>query len=252
MPQSRVRGLKTATTVALEELGRLLLGPILGRIDYPRIVFVGEGALHYIPFAALRLREKPPGYALLDEYEIVQIPSASSLVRIAERLDKRQSPPGLVAIFADAVFEREDPRLDASRPRVEQVATRTPEPRVSAYAFGERYRRLAASRVEALGIRDLAGDGEILLATDFDARRDRALEDRLAGFKILHFATHSLIDERHPESSGLILSLWDSDGQPVDGLLRVADLHTLQLQADLVVLRARAEITPVLCAQLEP
>jgi CHAT domain-containing protein len=52
----------------------------------------------------------------------------------------------------------------------------------------------------------------------------------------VHFATHGIIDDRHPERSGLILSLVDRSGRPQDGYLRLEDIRNLWLPVDLVVL----------------
>jgi CHAT domain-containing protein len=52
----------------------------------------------------------------------------------------------------------------------------------------------------------------------------------------VHFATHALSDNRHPEFSGLVLSLVDKKGVPQNGFLDLQDIYNLNLPADLVVL----------------
>jgi CHAT domain-containing protein len=52
----------------------------------------------------------------------------------------------------------------------------------------------------------------------------------------LHFATHSLIDERLPARSGVVLTL--GKGAEEDGFLEVAEITELRLDCDLVVLSA--------------
>jgi CHAT domain-containing protein len=54
----------------------------------------------------------------------------------------------------------------------------------------------------------------------------------------VHVATHGLLDSRNPELSGLVLSLVDRAGQPLDGFLRLHDVYELRLGAELVVLSA--------------
>ena len=54
----------------------------------------------------------------------------------------------------------------------------------------------------------------------------------------MHFATHGLLNNEHPELSGLVLSLVDKQGQPQNGFLRLYDIYNLRLGADLVVLSA--------------
>jgi len=74
------------------------------------------------------------------------------------------------------------------------------------------------------------------MALGFDANRNTVLEGRLSAFRMIHFATHGIIDVRHPEMSGLILSLVNAKGERQDGYLRLADIYQLKLSADLVVL----------------
>jgi CHAT domain-containing protein len=54
----------------------------------------------------------------------------------------------------------------------------------------------------------------------------------------VHFATHGLLNNEHPELSGIVLSLFDKQGQPQEGYLRLRDIYNLKLPVDLVVLSA--------------
>jgi CHAT domain-containing protein len=54
----------------------------------------------------------------------------------------------------------------------------------------------------------------------------------------VHFATHSLLNNEHPELSGVVLSLVDRAGRPQNGFLRLYDIYNLRLGSDLVVLSA--------------
>ena len=98
--------------------------------------------------------------------------------------------------------------------------------------------RLVGTRREAESIRALANDTGVLVALDFDASRERALDGELRQYRMVHFATHGLLNSRHPELSGLVLSLVDKKGLPQDGFLRSYDIYNLRLAADLVVLSA--------------
>ena len=75
-------------------------------------------------------------------------------------------------------------------------------------------------------------------ALDFDANREMAVAGDLGTYQVIHFATHALINNQHPELSGLVLSLVDRDGRPREGFLRLNDIYNLRLPADLVVLSA--------------
>jgi CHAT domain-containing protein len=74
---------------------------------------------------------------------------------------------------------------------------------------------------------------------DFDANRERATDPRLGRYSIVHFATHGILDEEHPELSGLVLSLYDREGRfREEGFLSLGDIYGLSLPVDLVVLSA--------------
>jgi CHAT domain-containing protein len=60
----------------------------------------------------------------------------------------------------------------------------------------------------------------------------------LAHYRILHFATHGLLDTMHPEFSGLVFSLYDKTGKAQDGFLRLDQIYNLNLNSELVVLSA--------------
>src|SRR4029078_12525843 len=81
-------------------------------------------------------------------------------------------------------------------------------------------------------------DSEHLKALDFAASRATATGPELAQFRLVHFATHGLINSQHPDLSGIVLSLVDEKGQPQNGFLRLYDIYNLKLNADLVVLSA--------------
>src|SRR5262249_11453552 len=91
---------------------------------------------------------------------------------------------------------------------------------------------------EAEQIASLLPAGDSVRAFDFDATRDAVLRTDLTQFRILHFATHSLLDDERPELSSIVLSLVDHAGRRQNGFLRVYDIYNLRLAADLVVLSA--------------
>jgi CHAT domain-containing protein len=100
------------------------------------------------------------------------------------------------------------------------------------------FERLRYTRREADSIMALASPGTGLEAVDFEASKATATGSSLSQYRIIHFATHGLINSRHPELSGIVLSLVDEQGRPQDGFLRLHDVYNLKLGADLVVLSA--------------
>jgi len=99
-----------------------------------------------------------------------------------------------------------------------------------------RFERLSFSRREAQTIAALAPRGQVLTALDFAANRTTATSPKLAEYRIVHFATHTLINSAHPELSGVVLSLVDERGAHQDGFVRVHEIYDLRLAAGLVVL----------------
>jgi len=73
---------------------------------------------------------------------------------------------------------------------------------------------------------------------DFEANKKIATSPELSKYQIVHFATHALLNNRHPQLSGLVLSLVDERGEPQDGFLRLHDIYNMNLSAEMVVLSA--------------
>ncbi len=213
---------------ATASLSRMLLGPIARRRGKSRLIVVADGELQYIPFGALPLPEgdvRP----LLARYEILNAPSASA-VALQRHLPHRSPPAGTVAVLADPVFDPADPRLAA------QAGKRTANGGRLRSASPSSFLRLPWSRREAEAIAAVVPAGRSLVALDFRASRATALSPELAGYRIVHFATHGIIDSRTPALSGMMLSRVDEHGAPLEGFLGLRDVYNLRLGADLVVL----------------
>ena len=102
---------------------------------------------------------------------------------------------------------------------------------------GLSFPRLLSSRQEAEAIIAAACRCR-MSATDFEASRATATSPELGQYRIVHFATHGVLNSEHPALSGLVLSLVDEQGKPQDGFLRLHDIYNLNLPVDLVVLSA--------------
>jgi CHAT domain-containing protein len=209
-------------------LSEVLLGPVAKRMAGKRILVVADGALQYLPFAALpvpgRSGEPVP---MVVEHEIVSLPSASVLAVLRRETKARKPPDKAVAVLADPVFEADDPRLPVAR---------ADGPSGGDGRSG--YPRLAATRQEADAIVGLAPEGMTLRAVDFEASRATAMSPDLARYRILHFATHGVLNNETPGLSAVLLSTFDRRGRAVDGSLRLHDIYGLELPAELVVLSA--------------
>jgi CHAT domain-containing protein len=170
---------------------------------------------------------------MVAEHEIVNLPSASVLAVLRQESRDRRPPGKAVAVLADPVYEHDDPRLA----EVRAAGARFPDS--PAGRDGSRgFPRLAATRREAAAIVAAAPEGAAMRAMGFEASRAAALSPELARYGIVHFATHGVFDDENPGQSGIVLSLFDSQGQAQDGFLRLHDIFGLDLPAEMVVLSA--------------
>jgi CHAT domain-containing protein len=231
---------------AAAELSALVLGPAAAELANKRLVIVPDGALQLVPFAALPRPAPgaPDSTPLIVRHEIVVLPSASLVPALRSSGDGRLNPDRVVAVFADPVLQRDDARFANRERSTEQSKDKAvlANARDLARAVSDtgvmRFERLRYTRDEARAIVGLAGAGSSLFAVDFDANRAAVLKPELSRYRFVHFATHALLNTRHPELSGVVLSLVDRDGLPQDGFLRLHDIYNLRLSAELVVLSA--------------
>ena len=221
----------------IQALSRMLLGPVEARLGRKRLAIVAEGAVLYIPFQALPLPSRPD-VRLVAEHETVVLVSPSTLALIRHETANRTRPSRDVAVLADPVFDSADLRLTARHDPSAALPERA-ELRRSAEESGLLHlERLRATRREAEAISAVTPRGRTLMALDFHANRKTAESPALADYRVLHFATHGLLNNVHPELSGIVLSLVDQNGQPRPGFLQVHEIYNLKLNADLVVLSA--------------
>jgi CHAT domain-containing protein len=209
----------------------MILSPVAGYIaDAKRLVVITDGSLQSIPFSALP-HPATKGDVLIDRYEIVLLPSATVIDRLRTQEPSRPKPSRQIAVVADPIFSTDDPRVN-------QAHGRRATSRVSRKIDLPRFTRLPYSGQEAESISALWPEDEVLTAVGYEANLEAVTENRLSGYRIIHFATHGMIDDDRPELSSIVLSLVDKDGRPENGLLRASDIKDLSLSADLVVLSA--------------
>jgi CHAT domain-containing protein len=226
---------------ASTRLGAMLLGPVVHELGRKRLIVVSDADLQEaVPFAALASPDAAPGVLrpLIIDHEIIQEPSASAVAALRSNLAGRATPQGLVAVFADPVVSATDPRLPPGSVTLHQTPPSIVPEAFRSTAAPAGLERLASTATEANSILKLAPPSGVLSRFGFDASKQAAEDPGLAGYRIVHFATHGLLDKRNPEFSGLALSLFKPDGTPTDGYLRLTDVFNLSLPVDLVVLSA--------------
>ena len=204
--------------VAMEELSKLVLAPAAHLLGKKRLLLVPDGALHYVPFAALpesvgrrrattisrkfgraktatdrqtsnhsggqSIRRPLP---LIVNHEIVYLPSASVLDLIRSETQGRKVSSKKVAVFADPVFDERDSRIvlpvTPNKPELgESIEALRRESAVRALkGTGQGLPRLVFSREQAEAISALIPESASMSALGFDANRDKVLERDAAG-----------------------------------------------------------------------
>jgi CHAT domain-containing protein/predicted negative regulator of RcsB-dependent stress response len=228
---------KSTLTRQSRQLAKLLFGPV-HLAPQKRLVIVPDGPLQYLPFADLSVAENGRGAVpLVESHELVMLPSASALVALRRAAVGRPRPADELTVFADPVFEPPGKPIPAAVagspgfPRSRELTGALRDLRDSQWIPN-----LPGSRDEALAIQQIAGPARTRLVMGFDANREAVMDGSIARQRIIHFATHGMMDPRHPEMSGLVLSMFNKRGEYQDGYLRLSDVYNLKLSADLVVL----------------
>ncbi|MEP6489112.1 tetratricopeptide repeat protein [Microcoleus vaginatus GB2-A3] len=228
---------------ANDAISQIILQPVAAQLGQKRLLIVGDGVLNYLPFAALSLPGKsgengnPP---LIVDHEIVLLPSASTLGILRQNYNDRQPPNRSLAILADPVFSAKDERVKNASSVTTQQAVESANPGLSR-SRGDKtgqFDRLNFTRQESHTIQALFPANSRTESLDFEASRATATSPNLSQYKIIHFATHGFANSAHPELSGIVMSLVDEKGNPLNGFLRLTDIFNLKLAADLVVLSA--------------
>ncbi|MCA9706940.1 MAG: CHAT domain-containing protein [Myxococcales bacterium] len=199
-------------------LHRRLLAEALDALppSVEHLVLVPDGPLHRLPFAALRAHpEAPP---LVERYRLSQVPSLSLWLRL-----RRSAPPsveGGALVLADPQIAGQGASAAGER----GWALLDDEPG----GLG----RLPYAREEGEALVRHLGEGSELRVGESATEAGLRAGD-LAQFSILHFASHAVLDDEHPERSALLLAP-GSDAE--DGLLQTREIAQLELHGALVVL----------------
>ncbi len=117
--RERVKKADAEYPKAAMALSQMLLGPVAGQLRQKRLLVVPDGALEYIPFAALtvpmvgpqNIRRLTSFVPLMVQHEVTSIPSASTLAVLRRELQGRAQAEKVVAVLADSVFDKTDERF---------------------------------------------------------------------------------------------------------------------------------------------
>jgi len=245
-----------AFATASNNLYKTVIEPAAAIIADKRVLIVADGALNYIPFEAL-IKTTGTDYAalpyLVTTNEIVYAPSAS-VVGVIRKQSAAKPTGKSVLLVADPVFNSNDPRakgaagsttaggadtrgLGLSSALTDVAGTPSAQP-TGAPAQGLMLSRLNGTRAEAEQIalltKQSGGTADIWL--DLNANEANVQSKDLRNYRVLHVATHGLLNAERPQFTGLVLSLVGN--KQGDGFLRTDEIFNLKLGSPLVMLSA--------------
>lgn len=239
---------------ASNALYKAAIGPAASIIAEKRLLIVADGALNYVPFEVLVKSADSADYAslpyLIKSNEIIYSPSASVVGAIRQQDTNRAGRA--ILILADPVFNSNDARAHGTGSSANaetrglgiqsaltdvagQDATPTTE---SAKMQGLPLARLAGTRTEAEQIVRLAKTAgtQADVWLDLDANEGNLETRDVTKYRVMHFATHGLLNAERPQFTGLVLSLIGNKSE--DGFLRTDEVFNLRLGSPLVMLSA--------------
>src|ERR1700752_463041 len=243
-----------AFVAASTALYKTVLEPAAATAGEKRLMIVADGALNYIPFEVLLKTSDAGDFSslsyLVKTNEIVYAPSASVVGAIKQQRTKATGRAML--IIADPVFNSNDARakkggaITTTDPGVRglgiqsaltDVAGASPAP-ADAKMEGLPLARLVGTRTEADQISKIAktSGGQADVWLDLDANEGNIDTRDVSKYRIIHVATHGLLDAERPQFTGVVLSLVGNKDH--DGFLRTDEVFNLRLGAPLVMLSA--------------
>jgi CHAT domain-containing protein len=206
-------------------LGAALLDSAIAALPrtVTRVVVVPDGRLYHVPFDALRLAD---GFAV-ERFSMSVAPSAAVVAALWQRSrDTAHVRPVQLLAFGDPTFANGDVTGAAAPREATAEAYRSPFDSVGGL------QRLKASGSEARLVARFAPDAEVRLRERASAAylKRAALEH----IRVIHFATHALVDERTAARTALVLAPGDGES----GFVGPGELAALKLDADMIVLSA--------------
>lgn len=239
-----------AFAAASNALYKTAVEPAASFFGDKRLLIVADGALNYIPFEALVKTTTGEDYAslnyLIKTNDVVYAPSASVIAAI-----RQQSTPSTskrLLVIADPIFRTDDPRLGGMAVQTFGEARGLGLGLASAVSdvtgaggqmpAGMQLARLAGTRIEAQEIAKIAsaGGNQADVWTDLTASEDNVRSRDVSNYRVVHIATHGLLDAERPQFTGVVLSLVGN--KMGDGFLRTDEIFNLKMGNSLVMLSA--------------
>jgi CHAT domain-containing protein len=256
----------TANVAAFAEaagaLYRNTIAPVAPLVANKRLLVVADGALNYVPFESFVTEAGGGGdYStlpyLVRTNEVIYAPSASVVAAVRQQaasgVASAASSRGLLLV-ADPIFDASDPRAQilqgvgaaASGAQSGEmlavnsaVADLTGSSNTAAVSSSNvKLARLNGTRAEAQQIAAFARTSGLApdVWLDLDASESKVKTTDVSRYRILHVATHGLLNTERPQFTGVVLSLVGN--REGDGFLRTDEIFNLRLGSPLVMLSA--------------
>lgn len=207
-------------------LYNLLVQPGMNK-NIENLIVIPDDILYFLPFETLITQTSKRNW-LIEDCKIAYIPSISSLREIIEHSHhaKLRTRKDLLAL-GDPDFGSLESQDNGD---VFQEFFSS-----NAYNFY----RLSFSGAEIQRIGSLFKKNKTTVLQREKASEDSLKRLPLQDFKIIHFATHSIIDDKKPARSAIVLSLNNNvrNGKE-DGFLQMREIYNLKLNSKLVTLSA--------------
>jgi CHAT domain-containing protein/tetratricopeptide (TPR) repeat protein len=239
---------------ASNTLYKTVVEPAAQIVGDRRLLVVADGALNYVPFESLVKTTGPTDYPslayLIKTNEVVYAPSAS-VISVIRQLAKPVAAGKSMLLVADPVFNTGDPRAKGAAAASAQASADTRGLSLSsavtdvaapagatAPAIGFQLARLNGTRVEAEQIARLtrATGGQADVWLDLEANELNVTTRDIKKYRVIHIATHGLLNAERPQFTGVVLSLVGNKSG--DGFMRTDEIFNLSLGSPLVMLSA--------------
>ncbi len=203
------------------ELYDLLLKPAAAQLQgRTSLVIVPDGALWELPFQAL---QPAPNRYLIEDCAIAYAPSLTALREMVKLRDRKKDSAGSPTLLAFG-----NPALGK-----QTIA------RAKSVLMDEKLDPLPEAERQVNVMRQIYGAAKSKIYIGAEAREERAKAEAGA-YRILHLATHGILNDSSPMYSHVLLAQAEGDIHKAgeDGLLEAWEIMKLDLKADLAVLSA--------------
>jgi CHAT domain-containing protein/tetratricopeptide (TPR) repeat protein len=234
-------------------LYKAVIEPAASILGEKRILVVADGALNYVPFEALVKTSESADYSslpyLIKSNQIIYAPSASVIGAIRAQQNTRADRA--ILIVADPVFNSTDSRAHAPASNASETRGLGIQSALSDVSHQDAAATAATAKMQGLPLARLAGTrseadqivklakaagGQADVWLDLDASEENIEARDITKYRILHIATHGLLNAERPQFTGLVLSLIGNKSE--DGFLRTDEVFNLRLGSPLVMLSA--------------